>query len=147
MKVTAKQIAKLIEGKIEGDENVAVNKLSKIDKGEKESIAFIADTKYNSFLYSTDASIVVINEDFMLEQPAKPTLIRVKNPHLAFVKILQFYDSLRSEKLGISKHAFIAKSAKIGRNVYIGEGVIVGEDVKIDDDAKIYPQSYIGDNV
>ena len=147
MKVTAKQIAQLINGKIEGNENVTVSKLSKIDNGEKEGIAFIADVKYNSFLYSTQASVVVITEDFIIEKPISCTVIRVKNPHLAFVKILQFYDSLKSEKLGISKHAFISKSAKIGRNVYIGENVIIGENVVINDDVKIYSQSCISDNV
>ncbi len=147
MKVTAKQIAQLINGTIEGDENVIVSKLTKIDKGEKEGISFIADPQYDSFLYSTESSIVVIKEDFIIEKPIKCTAIRVKNPHLAFVKLLQFYDSLKSEKLGVSKHAFISKSAKIGRNVYIGEGAVIGENTKIDDDAKIYPQVYVGDNV
>lgn len=147
MKVTAKQIAQLINGQIVGDENVTVSKLAKIDKGEKESIAFIADAKYNDFLYSTLSSIVVIKEDFIIDKPISCTAIRVKNPHLAFVKILQFYDSLKSQKLGISKHAFISKTAIIGRNVYIGEGAIIGENAIINDDVKIYPNSYIGDNV
>jgi UDP-3-O-[3-hydroxymyristoyl] glucosamine N-acyltransferase len=147
MKATAKQKAQLIEGKIEGNENVSVSKLSKIDKGEKESLSFIADAKYDAFIYSTESSIVIIKEDFAIEKPISCTAIRVKDPHRAFVKILQFYDSLKSEKIGISKHAFIAKTAKIGRNVYIGEGVFVGENAKIGDDAKIYSQTYIGDKV
>ncbi|MDR2408401.1 MAG: UDP-3-O-(3-hydroxymyristoyl)glucosamine N-acyltransferase [Bacteroidales bacterium] len=147
MKVTAKQIAQLINGKIEGDENVAVSKLAKIEEGEKSDISFIADAKYNSYIYSTQSGIVVIKDNFILEHSVDCTLIRVKDPRFAFVKLLQFYDSLKSEKLGISKHAFIAKSATIGRNVYIGEGVVVGENAKIYDDAKIYPQVYVGDNV
>jgi UDP-3-O-[3-hydroxymyristoyl] glucosamine N-acyltransferase len=147
MKATAKQIAKLIDGKIVGNENVEVSKLSKIDIGEKGSISFIADDKYNDCLYSTESSIVVIKENFVIEKTIKCTAIRVKNPQFAFVKILQFYDSLKSEKLGISKQAFIAKSAKIGRNVYIGEGVVIGDNAKIEDDTKIYPLSYVGDNV
>jgi UDP-3-O-[3-hydroxymyristoyl] glucosamine N-acyltransferase len=147
MKATAKQIARLIDGKVVGNENIAVSKLSKINQGEEESISFIADDKYNDCLYTTKSSVVVINEDFEIKKAIKCTAIRVKNPHHAFVKILQFYDSLKSEKLGISKQAFIAKSAKIGRNVYIGEGAVISENAKIDDDAKIYPLSYVGDNV
>jgi len=147
MKATAKQIAQLVSGKVEGDENVTVSKLTKIEQGEKESLSFIADAKYDAFLYSTKSSIVVVKEEFVIEKPVKCTVIRVKDPHRAFVKILQFYDSLRSEKLGISKHAFIAKSAKIGKNVYIGEGVVVCDNAKIGDDVKLYPQTYIGDNV
>ena len=147
MKATAKQIAQLVNGKIEGDENVTVNKLSKIEQGETNSLSFIADAKYDAFLYSTKSSIVVIKEDFVIEKPFSCTAIRVKDPHRAFVKILQFYDSLKSEKLGISKHAFISKTAKIGRNVYIGEGAFIGNEANIGDDAKIYPQTYVGDNV
>ena len=147
MKTTAKQIANLINGRIEGDENVAVSKLTKIDRGEEGSLSFVSDAKYDEFLYTTKSSIVVIREDFVIEKFISCTAIRVKDPHRAFVKILQFYDSFKNEKLGISKQSFIAKSAKIGRNVYIGEGVVVGEDAKIGDDAKIYPQTYIGDKV
>ena len=147
LKVTAKQIAKLINGTIEGNEKAIVNKMAKIEKGEKEAISFIADERYHDFIYTTPSSIVIVDHDFTVEKPVKATIIRVDNPHLAFVKLLQFYDSLRSEKLGISKHAFIAKSAKLGRNVYVGEGAVIGENVKIDDDAKIYPHVYIDDNV
>jgi len=147
MKATAQQIAKLIDGKIVGDETVEVSKLSKIEQGEKGTLSFIADSKYDACLYTTKASIVVIKEDFVIEKPIQCTAIHVKEPQRAFVKILQFYDSLRSEKLGVSKQAFIAKSAKIGRNVYIGEGAVVGEEATIEDDAKIYPLSYVGDNV
>ena len=146
MKATAKQIAQIIGGQIVGNEDVEVSKLSKIDQGKKGTISFIADAKYNDCIYTTKSSVVVVKEDFTIEKPIKCTAIRVKNPQSAFVKILQFYDSLKSEKLGISKQAFIAKSAKIGRNVYIGEGVVIGEKAKIEDDAKIYPLSYVGDN-
>ena len=147
MKATAAQIAKLINGKIVGDETVEVSKLSKVDNGETGTLAFIADSKYNDCLYTTKSSVVVIKEDFTIEKPMQCTAICVKDPQKAFVKILQFYDSLKSEKLGISKQAVIAKSAKIGRNVYIGEGAVIGENAKIEDDAKIYPLSYVGDNV
>jgi UDP-3-O-[3-hydroxymyristoyl] glucosamine N-acyltransferase len=147
MKVSAKQIAQMINGKPEGDENIRVSNLAKIEEASPEDISFIADAKYNSCIYSTQSGIVVVKDDFVLEQPVNCTMIRVKDPRLAFVKLLQFYDSLKSEKLGISKHAFISKSATIGRNVYIGEGAVIGENAKIEDDAKIYPQVYIGDNV
>jgi UDP-3-O-[3-hydroxymyristoyl] glucosamine N-acyltransferase len=147
MEITAKQIAQLVNGKIEGNENITVNKMAQIEDGEKEDISFITDSKYNSCLYSTQSGIVVIEDNFTIEKPIHCTVIRVKNPHFAFVKLLQFYDSLKNEKLGVSKQAFIAKSAVVGKNVYIGEGVVIGENVKINDDTKIYPQVFIGDNV
>jgi UDP-3-O-[3-hydroxymyristoyl] glucosamine N-acyltransferase len=147
MKVTAKQIAQLIDGKVEGNENITVNKLERIENGKEGDISFIVDSKFNACLYSTQSDIVVIKEDLILKKPVNCTVIRVKDPRFAFVKLLQFYDSLKSEKLGISKHAFISKSATIGRNVYIGEGAVIGDNARIDDDAKIYPQVYVGDNV
>jgi UDP-3-O-[3-hydroxymyristoyl] glucosamine N-acyltransferase len=147
MKVKAKQIARLVNGITEGNDNVVVSKLARIEDGEGESISFIADARFNHCIYTTKSAVVIVKEGFVLEKPVHCTVIRVADPHYAFVKLLQFYDSLKSEKLGISKHAFIDKSAHIGRNVYIGEGAVVGENATIDDDAKIYPQVYIGDNV
>jgi len=147
MEYTAKQIAEILNGKLDGNEHVAVSKLTKIDSGEQGGLAFVAEEKYEKHLYTTEASIVIVKDDVQIKGEVKPTLIRVKNPHFAFVKILQFYASMKKEKTGISKQAFVSKSAAIGRDVYIGEGAFIGKDAVIEDDVNIYPQAYVGDGV
>ena len=147
MEFTAKQIAEVLNGKLEGDEKVKVDKLSKIDTDDTDGLVFVADSKYEKYLYTTQAAIAIVKDNMKVEGVVKPTLIRVKNPHFAFVKMLQYYASLKHEKIGISKRAFVAKSAKMGRDVYIGDGAFVGENVVIEDDVNIYPQAFVGDNV
>ena len=147
MKFTAKQIAEVLNGKLDGDKDVKVSKLSKIDSDEKGGLVFVVEEKYEKYLYTTQAAIAIVKDSLQVEGKAKPTLIRVKNPRFAFVKILQFYASMKHEKTGISKHAFISKSAKIGRNVYIGDGAFIGENAVIEDDVSIYPQAFVGDGV
>ena len=147
MEFTAKQIAEVLNGKVEGDETVKVSKLTKIDSDEKGGLVFAGDSKYEKFLYTTEAAIAIVKDSLQLANAVKPTLIRVKNPHFAFVKILQYYASMKKEKTGISKQAFVSKSAKIGRDVYIGEGAFVGKNVVIEDDVNIYPLSFVGDGV
>jgi len=140
------EIAKILNGKVEGDENVSVNKLAKIEQGEPGSISFLANPKYTQYLYSSKASIVIVDDDFQAEQPFKPTLIRVKNAYIAFAELLDFYNKNKLDKKGISKNAGIADSAKIGKDVYIGDFAFIGENVVIGDNSKIYPQAYVGDN-
>ena len=147
MEFTAKQIAEVLNGKLEGNEKTRVSKLSKIESGESGGLVFVADAKYEKYLYTTQAAIAIIKDSLQIEGAVKPTLIRVKNPHFAFVKILQFYASMKHEKTGVSKRAFIAKSAKIGRDVYIGDGAFIGENAVIGDDVRICPQVFVGDNV
>jgi len=148
MEFTAKQIAEVLNGKVEGDETIKVSKFSKIENDEKGGLVFVAaDSKYEKYLYTTEAAIAIVKDTIQITSAVKPTLIRVKNPHFAFVKILQFYASMKNEKSGISKRAFIAKNAKIGRDVYIGDGAFVGKNVVIEDDVRIYPQAFVGDNV
>ena len=144
---TAKQIAEVLNGKLEGNEKVKVNKLSKIESEEKGGLVFVADSKYEQYLYTTQAAIAIIKDNLQIEGTVKPTLIRVKNPYFAFVKILQFYASMKNEKTGISKRAFVAKSAKIGQDVYIGDGAFIGENAVIEEDVCIYPLAFVGDNV
>jgi len=111
------EIAGILNGKVEGDENVSVHKLAKIEQGEPGSISFLANPKYTQFLYSSNASIVIVDDDFIAEQPVKPTLIRVKNAYIAFAELLDYYNKNKLDKKGISKNAAIANSAKIGNNV------------------------------
>lgn len=144
---TAKQISEVLNGKLEGDGAVKVNKLTKIDGDEQGGLAFVAESKFEKYLYTTQAAIAIVKDSLQIEGAVKPTLIRVKNPHFAFVKILQFYASMKKEKTGISKQAFVSKNAKIGRDVYIGEGAFVGKNAVIEDDVVIYPQAFVGEGV
>ncbi|MDR1793662.1 MAG: UDP-3-O-(3-hydroxymyristoyl)glucosamine N-acyltransferase [Bacteroidales bacterium] len=147
MKLTAEQIAKIINGTIEGNATQIAEKLVKIEQLENNSLAFMADPKFEKHLFGKHTAIVIVKNDFIPSQKTASTLLRVANPHLAFVRLLQYYDSTKEQKIGVSKQAFIAKTAHIGRNVYIGEGAFVGENASIADDVKIYPQTYIADNV
>jgi UDP-3-O-[3-hydroxymyristoyl] glucosamine N-acyltransferase len=146
MEFTAAQVADLLQGKIEGDAGVVVSKLSKIEEGVPGSISFLANPLYTPYLYSTEASLVIINADFVLTAPVTATLIRVASAENAFAKLLEIYNQVKLNKTGISKLAFISDSAVIGKNVYAGEFSFIGENVKIGNNVKIYPQVYIGDN-
>ncbi len=146
MKFSAKHIAGLLDGKIEGNENAEVSKLSKIEEGKPGSLSFLANPKYTQYIYSTKASIVIVNNDFIPEQKISATLIRVADAYQSFAKLLELYNQIKLNKAGISGKAHIPESAQIGKNVYIGEFVFIGENAEIGDNVKIYPQSYIGDN-
>lgn len=149
MEFTAKQIAEILQGKVEGNPDTIVNKLSKIEEGESESLSFLANPKYAQYLYKTDASIVIVNNDFSLEKKVKDscTLIRVDNAYECFAKLLDTYNELKNNKKGIEKQSFIADSATIGKDIYVGAFAYIGENTKIGDNVTIYPNSYVGDNV
>ena len=146
MEFSAKQIADLLNGQIEGDANVKITKLAKIEEGVEGSISFLANPKYTQYLYTTKASLVIVNKDLVLTAPVSTTLVRVDSAENAFAKLLEMYNQIKLNKTGISKHAFIAESAIIGNNIYAGEFAVVGENVKIGNNVKIYPQVFIGDN-
>jgi UDP-3-O-[3-hydroxymyristoyl] glucosamine N-acyltransferase len=147
MKFSAQQIAAALNGVIVGNTNVEVSSISKIEEGKIGSISFLANPKYTHFIYSTNASIVIVNEDFEPTTTLNTTLIKVKNAENAFAQLLEMYNQVKLAKTGISKHAFIHESAIIGNNVYVGEFAVVAENAKIGDNAKIYPQVYVGENV
>lgn len=149
MEFSAVQIAKLLNGKIEGDSEITVNKLSKIEEGELHSISFLANPAYEEFIYDTDASIVIVNNDLELQKPVKSTctLIRVDNAYECFAKLLEAYNQIKNNKQGIEVNSFIAESATVGEGVYIGAFAYIGENAKVGDNVKIYPNSYIGDGV
>jgi UDP-3-O-[3-hydroxymyristoyl] glucosamine N-acyltransferase len=146
MEFSAKQIAEILNGTIDGDPNVTVNYVSKIEEGEKGTLSFLANLKYTHYIYKTDASIVIVNKDFKPEKEIKSTLIRVDDAYQAFAKLLAVYNKIKSDKKGIAKTASIAASATIGSDVYIGDFAVVGEHAVIGDEAKIYPHAYVGDN-
>lgn len=146
MKFTAEQIAKALNGTVEGDAQIEVNSLSKIEEGKAGSLSFLANPKYTPFLYETQASIVIVNSDFKATKELNCTLVRVADAYTAFSQLLDLYNQAKLNKTGISKQAAIAESAKIGKNVYIGEFVVIGDNSIIGDNSKIYPQAYVGEN-
>jgi UDP-3-O-[3-hydroxymyristoyl] glucosamine N-acyltransferase len=147
MEFTAKQIADLIQGRVEGDENAKVTTFAKIEEGVPGAISFLSNPKYTHYIYDTLSSVVLINEDVELEKPVSPTLIRVKNAYECVAKLLQFYESMKPRKTGIDPLASIAASAKIGKDVYIGAFTVVGENAVIGDGVQLYPHVVIGDGV
>ena len=147
MKFTAAQIAGILEGTVEGNPDVEVSKLSKIEEGVIGSLTFLANPKYTSFIYTTEASITIVDEDFKPENKLETTLIRVKDAYKAFSKLLEYYNQVKMNKTGIEKPVFISETAVYGDTIYIGAFAYLGDNVKIGNDAKIYPNVYIGDNV
>lgn len=147
MKFTAKQISEILNGEVYGNPNEEVSKLSKIEEGEKGSLTFLSNPKYNSWLYTTDASVVIVDQKFQPEKEVSSTMIRVEDPYLAFTKLLEFYNNIQLHKSGIEEPSFIHATATCGKEIYLGAFSYVSENAKIGDHVKIYPNVFIGDNV
>jgi len=145
MKVTAKVIADFTKGELIGNPDEVITDVSKIEEGKKGTLAFLANPKYEKFLYTTEASIVLINKDFQINGNITPTLIRVDNAYDAFTSLLELYIRLQPERKGIEQPCFIDPTAKIGEDVYIGAFSYIGPGAMIGNHVKIYPQSYVGD--
>jgi UDP-3-O-[3-hydroxymyristoyl] glucosamine N-acyltransferase len=146
MKFTAKQISELVNGTIDGNPDITIEKVSKIEEGEPGSISFLSNPVYTHYIYTTEASIVICNRSFIPEHPVKSTLIKVDSAEVAFAKLLELYNQIKDNKSGISKQCYIAGTASLGENLYIGEYAYIGENTKIGNNVKIHPQVYIGDN-
>jgi UDP-3-O-[3-hydroxymyristoyl] glucosamine N-acyltransferase len=147
MKFTATQIAGILNGEVEGDAEVEVSKLAKIEEGSKGSLTFLANPKYTQFIYTTAASITIVDRDFVAENKLSTTLIRVEDAYKAFSQLLEYYNQVKMNKSGIEQPVYISESSEIGDKLYLGAFSYVGENVRIGDNAKIYPNVYIGDNV
>lgn len=147
MQFSAHQIATLVNGSLEGNPDVMVEQLAKIEEATAGSLSFLSNPKYEQYLYTTQASIVIVNHDLKLDKPVASTLIRVKNAYSAFSMLLEVYNKMRLDKTGIENPVFIHPTAKIGKNVYIGAFTYIDKDVVIQDNCKIYPHVYIGDKV
>lgn len=147
MEFSAGQIAEIVKGKVEGNPEVLVSYVSKIEEGKKGTLSFLANPKYTSYIYDTEASIVLVNNDFTPEKKLSTTLIRVDDAYSAFAKLLEVYNKVKMNKSGVSPKAHISPSAKLGENIYVGEFAFIGDGAEIADNAKIYPQVYVGDNV
>ncbi len=148
MEFSAEQIASLLGGITEGDTSVKVNTVSKIEEGVKGSLSFLSNPAYTNYIYSTDASIVLVNKSLKLEKAVKQscTLIRVENAYESFAKLLQIYVEVKGNKTGIEQPNFISSSAKIGKDCYIGAFAYIGENAIIGEKVKIYPHTFIGDH-
>ena len=147
MKFTAAQIAGILEGEVEGNPEVEVSKLSKIEEGIPGSLSFLSNPKYTQYIYTTKASAVIVDKNFKAENEINTTLIRVDDAYKSFSKLLEYYNQVKMNKTGIEQPVFISESANYGKNIYIGAFAYISDNVKIGDNVKIYPNVYIGDNV
>src|SRR4051812_47184645 len=148
MQFTAAQISILLNGKIEGNADVTVSSFGKIEEAEQGQLTFLANPKYEDHLYTTNASIAIINEAYELRQPVTPTLIRVADAYSAFAQLLSKYQEMATQQMkGIQQPSFIAASARIAEDVYVGAFSYVGEQVRLGKNTKIFPNCFIGDNV
>lgn len=145
MEFTAKQIADMINGRVEGNPDAKINTFAKIEEGREGAISFLSNPKYTPYIYETLSSVVLINEDVELTQPVNCTLIRVKNAYESVAKLLQLYASMMPQKTGVDPLAFVSKSAKIGENVYIAPFAYIGDNVTIGDGTRIFPHVTIYD--
>jgi UDP-3-O-[3-hydroxymyristoyl] glucosamine N-acyltransferase len=147
MEFTAKIIADFLKGEIEGNPSETVNDISRIEEGKKGSLAFLANPKYEKYLYETQASIVLVNRSLKLENSVKSTLIRVDDAYQAFAQLLNLYASTLPQKKGIDPQTYIHETAVVGSDCYIGAFAFIGENAVLGNNVKIYPQAYIGDGV
>lgn len=147
MEFKVAQIAEMFSATVEGNPDVIINSVCKIEEGKPGGLTFLANPKYTHYIYETEASAVLVNNDFVAEKPVKATLIRTENAYLAVAKLMEVYQQMRKKKVGISERAYVSSSAKIGKNVYIAEFVSVGDNAVIGDNVQLYPQVCIGDNV
>ena len=147
MKFSAQQIATILNGSIEGNPAVEVTDFSKIEEGKPGSLTFLANQKYEPFIYTTQADIVLVNNDFVPTAPIQATLIKVQNAYASLATLLNMVEQSKTKKSGIDSTAFIAASATVGENCYVGNRAYIGEHTVIGKNCLIYPHVYIGDHV
>ena len=147
MKFTAEQIAGILEGEVVGNPMAEVFRLSKIEEGTEGSLTFLSNPKYLNYIYSTKASVTIVNETFKPESPLTTTLIKVHDAYAAFSKLLEFYNQVKLNKTGIEQPSFLSQSVKYGDNLYLGSFSYVGQNVVLGENVKIYPNCFVGDNV
>lgn len=142
---TAQQIADFLKGTVEGDPNVQVSNFSKIEEGKPGSLSFLANPKYTNYIYTTDASIVLVNNDFVAEKPIKTTLIRVFNAYAALAMLLDMVEKSKPKKKGIEPMSFVAENAKLGNDIFVGAFAYISENTTVGDNTQVHPQVYIGE--
>ncbi len=147
MEFSAEMIAGFLDGKVEGDKDAKVSSFAKIEEGHAGALSFLANPKYEHYIYGTESSIVIVGDTFEPKEPVKATLIKVPDAYGAFAKLLELYAANKPQKSGISPKADIAESAKMGAGCYVGAFAVIEGGAVIGDNVKIYPQAYIGDGV
>ncbi|MBE98973.1 UDP-3-O-(3-hydroxymyristoyl)glucosamine N-acyltransferase [Flavobacterium coralii] len=147
MKFTAEQIAGILEGEVVGNPHAEVYKLAKIEEGSEGSLTFLSNPKYQQYIYSTQASIAIVNRSFEPETEIHTTLIKVDDAYKSFTRLLEYYNQVKLMKSGIEQPSFISDNVTYGENLYLGAFCYIGKNVKIGNNVKIYPNSFVGDNV
>ena len=148
MQFTAAQIALLINGRVEGNASAVVDSFGKIEEAQQNQIAFLANPRYEEFIYSTKAGVIIVNESLDLKEPVQAALIRVPDAYTAFATLLHKYQEIMRQQLtGIAEPNYIHPSATIGKNVFIGAFSYINQKVQVGNNVKIYPGVYLGDNV
>lgn len=141
------QIAALVNGVVEGDANIKINNYSKIEEGKAGCLTFLANPKYEHFIYDTEASVVLVRKDFVAERPMKTTLIRVEDPYAAIAQLLNMVSGMQQQKKGVEQPVYVANGVEVPDDIYLGAFTYLANGSKIGKNVKIYPQCYIGDNV
>ncbi|MBS1497418.1 MAG: UDP-3-O-(3-hydroxymyristoyl)glucosamine N-acyltransferase [Bacteroidetes bacterium] len=148
MEFSAVQIALIINGQVEGDSDSSVSSFGKIEEAMPGQLSFLANPKYEDYLYNTKASVIIVNQSLQLKQPVTATLIRVPDAYSAFATLLAKYQEIKTQQLtGIEQPAYIHSSTKLGDNVYVGAFAYLGQNVVIGNGVKIFPGVYLGNNV
>ena len=147
MNFTAALIAEFLKGSVEGNPEATVNDISKIEEGKPGTLSFLANPKYEKFIYDTQSTIVIVNADFQPQKDISATLVRVKNAYESFAALLRLYDQSKPRKSGVSKMASISETASLGKELYVGDFTVVAENTTLGDGVQLYPQVYVGDNV
>lgn len=147
MEFSAEAIAQVLKGTVEGDPKITVNTVAKIEEGKPGALSFLSNPKYSKFLYTTESSIVLINNDFVLEKPVSITLIRVANAYESFAQLLNMVSSGQNRREGVHSQAIVEPSSRLGEGVYVGPFTYIGENVSIDSKVQIYGQVYIDNDV
>lgn len=147
MKFTASQIAGILEGEVQGDPEIAVDTLAKIEEGKAGSLTFLSNPKYTPYLYTTEASITIVNRDFVPEKKYSTTLIKVLDAYQSFSKLLAYYDQAKNDKSGVEQPVYIDETVKQGSDLYLGAFSYLGKNVILGNNVKIYPNVYVAENV
>jgi UDP-3-O-[3-hydroxymyristoyl] glucosamine N-acyltransferase len=148
MQFSIREIAHLLNGEIEGDDELMINQMSTLESASEGSISFLSNPKYEPLIYTTRASAVIVNRNFKPAKSVDTTLIRVEDPYVSFSNLLDEYDKLLSyQKVGVEDPSFVGEKTKIGKDIYRGAFSYIGKEVIIGDHVKIYPHVYVGDSV
>ena len=147
MKITVAQLAAMVDGRVEGDATLEISGFAPISEAAEGAVTFLTNPKYNHFLYESNATAVLVNEDFVPEGKVKPSLIFVKDAYTTVSQLLEQFNAHKNNKKGIEQPSYIASNASLGEDIYLGAFAYIGENSTIGNNTKIYPHAYIGDNV